>query len=67
LEKTSIPITEMYQGITKDYVECLSCHHVGGKLDKFLDLQLVIRNVHHLYETLDILTFEEILKLENQY
>eukprot|EP01080_Neovahlkampfia_damariscottae_P002445 gene2445-3155_t len=67
LENTSIPINSMYEGLMRDYIECLTCNHIGGKIDKFLDLQLVIRNVHHLYEALDILTFEEVLKLENQY
>lgn len=67
LEKTSIPLQALYQGISQDRITCLTCKNVGGRKDKFLDLQMVIRNLKHLNESFEQFEFEETLKGDNQF
>ncbi|XP_046844317.1 ubiquitin carboxyl-terminal hydrolase 47-like isoform X2 [Xenia sp. Carnegie-2017] len=66
-------INHLYQGQLKDYVKCLECEYESARIDKFLDIPLVIRpfgaNVPHesVEEALDSFVNPETLNGNNQY
>ncbi|KAL9651994.1 hypothetical protein ABK040_000336 [Willaertia magna] len=62
-----IPIQEIFEGEYRDYVICNKCNYIGGRSTKYMDLQLVIKNMKHLDEAIDGFQFEELLCGENQY
>jgi ubiquitin carboxyl-terminal hydrolase 47 len=55
------------KGNEHDFVLCKRCKTKTGNIQKFLDLQLEIRNIRHISEAFSEYQKEELLNGENQY
>ena len=57
----------IFEGKLMNYIQCLNVNCNSEKIEKFIDLQLTIKNYKNIYNSLDAYTEEELLDNEDKY
>lgn len=57
----------LFEGKLMNYIRCVNVDYHSERIEKFVDLQLTIKNYKNIYQSLDAYTEEEILDNEDKY
>lgn len=60
-------ISDLFQGVSRNYIKCQDIEFQSTRDEHFLDIQLPIKGCSDIYKSFDLYTFEEKLSGENQY
>ena len=57
----------LFEGKLMNYIQCVNVDYHSERIEKFVDLQLTIKNYKNIYQSLDAYTEEEILDNDDKY